>query len=100
MRFPCSCGRRSGCGVALVSRFLAEEELSAGQLVIPWPFSLASRAAYYLAYPEHKVETTKVKGFKFSSGSRCCSTFFNAKCLKTKSASSALRSRKTHTDAQ
>jgi DNA-binding transcriptional LysR family regulator len=54
---------RSGCGVALVPRFLAEEELSAGQLVIPWPFSLASRDAYYLAYPEHKGEMAKVKGF-------------------------------------
>jgi DNA-binding transcriptional LysR family regulator len=54
---------RSGCGVALVPRFLAEEELSAGQLVIPWSFALASRDAYYLAYPEYKAEMAKVKGF-------------------------------------
>nr|WP_299244976.1 LysR family transcriptional regulator [uncultured Halomonas sp.] len=54
---------RAGCGVALVPRFLAEEELSAGQLVIPWPFSLTSRDAYYLAYPEHMGEVAKVKGF-------------------------------------
>lgn len=54
---------RAGCGVALVPRFLAAEELSAGQLVIPWSFSLTSRDAYYLAYPEHKAEVAKVKGF-------------------------------------
>lgn len=54
---------RSGCGVALVPRFLAQEELSAGQLVIPWSFSLTSRDAYYLAYPEYKAEMAKVKGF-------------------------------------
>lgn len=54
---------RAGCGVALVPSFLAEEELEAGQLVIPWSFSLISRGAYYLAYPEHKGEVRKVKGF-------------------------------------
>lgn len=54
---------RAGCGVALVPRFLAEEELEAGQLIVPWTFSLASRDAYYLAYPEHKGEVGKVKGF-------------------------------------
>lgn len=54
---------RAGCGVALVPRFLAQEELRAGQLVIPWAFSLKSRDAYYLAYAEHKSELAKVKGF-------------------------------------
>ncbi|GED23770.1 LysR family transcriptional regulator [Halomonas halmophila] len=54
---------RAGCGVALVPRFLAEEELAAGQLSVPWSFGLTSREAYYLAYPEHKAEVGKVKGF-------------------------------------
>lgn len=54
---------RAGCGVALVPGFLAEEELTAGQLVIPWSYALRSRNAYYLAYPEHKGEVNKVKGF-------------------------------------
>ncbi|WP_148252137.1 transcriptional regulator GcvA [Aidingimonas lacisalsi] len=54
---------RAGCGVTLVPRFLAEEELGAGQLVIPWEFSLISHNAYYLAYPEHKGDVGKVKGF-------------------------------------
>ncbi|RAR59500.1 LysR family transcriptional regulator [Onishia taeanensis] len=54
---------RAGCGVTLVPRFLVEEELATGQLVIPWRFSLTSRDAYYLAYPEHKGEVAKVRGF-------------------------------------
>jgi|TARA_R100001039_G_scaffold27373_1_gene18683 DNA-binding transcriptional LysR family regulator len=31
---------RAGCGVALVPKFLAQEELDEGKLVIPWQFSL------------------------------------------------------------
>ena len=47
---------RAGCGVALVPKFLAQEELDEGKLVIPWQFSLKSQDAYYLAYPEHMVD--------------------------------------------
>ncbi|GKW47794.1 LysR family transcriptional regulator [Halomonas sp. NCCP-2165] len=54
---------RAGCGVALVPRFLAEEELTKNQLAIPWSFSLKSRGSYYLAYPEHKGEVAKIRGF-------------------------------------
>ncbi|SDM24586.1 transcriptional regulator, LysR family [Modicisalibacter muralis] len=54
---------RAGCGVVLVPHFLAEEELEMGQLTIPWDFRLKSRDAYYLAYPEHTGEVSKVKGF-------------------------------------
>lgn len=52
---------RAGCGVALIPRFLAEEELKAGHLIIPWDFSLTSRNAYYLAYSEHKGEVGRIK---------------------------------------
>ncbi|EXJ12465.1 transcriptional regulator GcvA [Nitrincola nitratireducens] len=54
---------RSCCGVALVPKFLAQDELESGQLVIPCAFSLNSSNAYYLAFPEHKAELTKVKNF-------------------------------------
>ncbi|KFF47531.1 LysR family transcriptional regulator [Gammaproteobacteria bacterium MFB021] len=54
---------RVGCGVALVPQVLAAEELAQGQLVQAWPHALASRDAYYLAYPEHKGEVAKVRGF-------------------------------------
>ena len=54
---------RAGCGVALVPRFLAQEELDAGQLTIPWSYAFTSRGAYYLAYPEYKGEVAKVRSF-------------------------------------
>lgn len=54
---------RAGCGVALVPRFLTQEELDGGNLVIPWQFSLKSQDAYYMAYPEHMADLYKVKSF-------------------------------------
>ena len=54
---------RAGCGVALVPKFLAQEELDEGKLVIPWQFSLKSKDAYYMAYPEHMTELHKVRVF-------------------------------------
>ncbi|UYG05692.1 transcriptional regulator GcvA [Halomonas sp. LR3S48] len=54
---------QAGCGVALVPRFLAQEEIDEGKLVVPWSFSLKSRDAYYMAYPEHMAELYKVRAF-------------------------------------
>lgn len=54
---------RAGCGVALVPKFLAQEELSEGKLVIPWGFSLRSKDAYYMAYPEHMAGLYKIRAF-------------------------------------
>ncbi|MBD3895211.1 transcriptional regulator GcvA [Halomonas sp. ML-15] len=54
---------QAGCGVALVPRFLAQEELDEGKLVMPWSFALTSRDAYYMAYPEHMAELYKVRSF-------------------------------------
>ncbi len=54
---------RAGCGVALVPKFLAQEELDEGKLVIPWQFSLKSQDAYYMAYPEHMVDVYKLRVF-------------------------------------
>ena len=52
-----------GCGVALLPRFLVEEELADGKLVIAWQHLMPSRDAYYLAYPEHTAGVPKVKAF-------------------------------------
>lgn len=52
-----------GSGVGLVPRFLVEEELASGRLVIAWPFSLTSSNAYYLVYPEELGELPKVRRF-------------------------------------
>ncbi|MCE8015334.1 transcriptional regulator GcvA [Halomonas sp. MCCC 1A17488] len=54
---------QAGCGVALVPRFLVQEEIDEGKLVVPWPFSLKSRDAYYMAYPEHMADLYKVRAF-------------------------------------
>lgn len=54
---------RAGCGVALVPKFLAQEELDEGKLIIPWQFSLKSQDAYYMAYPEHMVDVYKLRVF-------------------------------------
>ena len=62
-----------GCGVALLPRFLVEEELAEGKLVIPWQHAMPSQDAYYLAYPEHSAEVPKVRG---------CGTVHPTDCLR------------------
>lgn len=54
---------RVGCGVALVPHFLVTGELHREELIIPWHFTQHSEGAYYLAYPEHKGELSRVKAF-------------------------------------
>ncbi len=54
---------RVGCGVALVPRFLVQEELEENKLLIPFDFELHSQDAYYMAYQEHLADVPKVKAF-------------------------------------
>jgi LysR family glycine cleavage system transcriptional activator len=54
----------SGLGVALVPRFLVEEELAAERLVVLFRQGLASEQAYYLVYPEARAEAPLVKAFR------------------------------------
>jgi DNA-binding transcriptional LysR family regulator len=61
--YMCIRAAQVGCGVALLPRFLVEEELAEGKLVIPWQHSLTSNSAYYLAYAEHAAEVPKVRDF-------------------------------------
>ncbi|MFD1006685.1 LysR substrate-binding domain-containing protein [Oceanisphaera ostreae] len=53
----------AGAGIALLPRFLIENELARGQLFIPWTHSLFSASGYYLAYPERLGEVEKVRLF-------------------------------------
>ncbi|WP_346795963.1 LysR substrate-binding domain-containing protein [Halomonas sp. Bachu 37] len=53
----------AGGGIALVPRFVVEEELASQRLVIAWRHTLVSASAYYLVYPEHLGELSKVKQF-------------------------------------
>lgn len=52
---------QSGCGVALVPRYLAERELREGSLVIAWEHAMTSNGAHYLAFAEHAAEVPKVR---------------------------------------
>ncbi|OKA25669.1 LysR family transcriptional regulator [Pseudomonas versuta] len=61
--YMCIRAAQVGCGVALLPRFLVEEELADGKLVVAWPYSMPSPDAYYLAYPEHSAGVPKVQAF-------------------------------------
>ena len=52
---------QSGCGVALVPRYLVARELAEGSLVLAWDHAMKSNGAHYLAYAEHAAEVPKVR---------------------------------------
>ncbi|MCE1116570.1 MULTISPECIES: LysR family transcriptional regulator [Pseudomonas] len=52
---------QSGCGVALVPRYLVAKELAEGSLVMAWDHAMKSNGAHYLAYAEHAAEVPKVR---------------------------------------
>lgn len=55
---------QEGIGVALAPRFLIEEELARGVLVVPLPFRVAGPGAYYLVTPKAKQDMARVKLFR------------------------------------
>lgn len=61
--YMCVRAAEGGCGVALTPRLLAEEELQAGKLVIPWDYVQPSDGAYFVAYSEHSAEVPNIKQF-------------------------------------
>jgi len=54
----------AGLGVAIVPRFLVEDELTSGALIIPINQPIESEQAYWLVYPEEKKDRPAVKAFK------------------------------------
>jgi DNA-binding transcriptional LysR family regulator len=54
----------AGIGVALVPRFLIEEEIARGVLVVPLPFRVAGPGAYYVVTPKAKQDMARVKQFR------------------------------------
>jgi LysR family glycine cleavage system transcriptional activator len=54
----------AGLGVAIMPRFLIEDELAAGELVIPFDRPVRSTQAYYLVYPEEKKSLPALKAFR------------------------------------
>ena len=55
---------RCHMGVALIPRFLLEEELREGKLVVANPHVLARKNAYYLACPERCADNPAVTHFR------------------------------------
>ncbi|MNP11646.1 Glycine cleavage system transcriptional activator [compost metagenome] len=59
----CIRAAQSGCGVALVPRFLVEDELAEAKLVIPWKHHKPSQGAHFSAYAEQSLDLPKVRSF-------------------------------------
>jgi len=53
-----------GMGVALLPRFVIEDELTTGRLRVILPHSVLSTAAYYIVCPEAKAEVPIVRAFR------------------------------------
>lgn len=54
----------AGKGVALLPRFMVEEAVVSGRLVIRFDISLPDSYAYYLVYPEEKREMPALRAFR------------------------------------
>jgi len=54
----------AGIGVAVLPRFLVEDEVAAGRLVIALDIAMRSEHAYYLVYPEEKSELPPLRAFR------------------------------------
>ncbi|WP_024301656.1 transcriptional regulator GcvA [Pseudogulbenkiania sp. MAI-1] len=54
---------RAHMGVALVPRFLVQEEIRSGSLVTPFDIPLQSEMGYFLVYPENKQASTTLQAF-------------------------------------
>jgi len=54
----------SGLGVALVPRFLADEEVAAGKLLVLRSPRLEGTSGYYLVYPESRAQVPLVRAFR------------------------------------
>ena len=50
-----------GCGVALVPRFLVQDELEEEKLVIPWEHHKPSMGSHFIAFSETAADVPKVK---------------------------------------
>jgi LysR family glycine cleavage system transcriptional activator len=53
-----------GLGAALIPRFLIEDELASGRLVVLVKHPYLSDRSYYLIYPEHKAESPVLATFR------------------------------------
>lgn len=61
--YMCIRAAQSGCGVALLPRFLVEDELAEAKLVIPWTHHKESPGRHFIAYAEQSLDIPKVRSF-------------------------------------
>ncbi len=54
----------AGLGMAIVPRFLVEEEIAAGRLAVAFDRPIESRQAYWLVYPEARAERPALVAFR------------------------------------
>lgn len=54
----------AGIGVAVLPRFLVEDEIAAGRLSIPFDVAVKSDQAYYLVHPEEKADLPALRAFR------------------------------------
>jgi LysR family glycine cleavage system transcriptional activator len=54
----------AGLGVAILPRFLIDDELTSGKLIMPFDFKARSTQAYYLVYPEEKQDVPAIIAFR------------------------------------
>lgn len=55
---------KAGLGATLLPRFLIEDELASGALVMPVDVSVRSRSSYWLVYPEAKSQNPTLSAFR------------------------------------
>jgi LysR family glycine cleavage system transcriptional activator len=55
---------QAGLGAAIVPRFLVEEEIRSGRLVVPFDRPVESRQAYWLVHPQEKRDRPPVAAFR------------------------------------
>lgn len=84
----------AGLGIAILPLFLVEEELRAGQLVVPFDRPIASRQSYWLVYPRGKREMPALAAFRDWLLAECGTQAASAQGLQDlgPSANHALRS--------
>ena len=54
----------AGLGLALLPRFLIQDELASGRLVVAIDRPVKSAHAYYLVHPENKADLQRVTAFR------------------------------------
>ncbi|MTD12030.1 LysR family transcriptional regulator [Acinetobacter sp. YIM 103518] len=50
----------TGCGVALIPKFLIEQELESKEIIQVWPYAVNNSKGYYMVYPTSMANVSKI----------------------------------------